>query len=1046
MPPVLTADGISYGRRAGMIPGDLSFSRSYEENTRVVTVENLQLTLASDELYTEDARDPGKVFGRIGYQGAEVFTKVTQTVGHNHTTVTVVDSGNFSVGDIIHIGLETMKVTSKPNSTTLGVDRGVLGTFARVHRVDEAAGSFPYATTPMTYFRGRRVVVFEGKVSPDGSVSETFSDYIEVFRGFMATEPHTAVSGRSHQIDLEIAPLTAVLDKPLPTANIKTHLHRQLHAFDGQGANHFDLVSFTIDGGMYTSNSARLSNVGFDIYDALAGCIESRFDLDIADNHPRTFQLAEYRNVKGLCIAPGGVDTSGSTPEIDDWYPQAKADLISLYESDSNDYTGSSFGNTFPNFFPLRSARMAESRRIYMTTTGTRTSPDVKAWHRALISAFETYVTPSTINGVNGFYFNAEIEPSVGLIYVIPNFEHAEGPEAQAFLACANSGEAIINQVVENGFKLDDLGCSEVVGRSATSLAETGFVMDQEFRNYIVSLDGYSEDMLKRMSSAPSMVPKEALDLCVDGGYGAQVAEVKLSGGSQVEGASTLSVKVCESFYHMGNQFVEPGRFVEPTEKFIVLEGSFGIAAGSTMTVQAKDKDGVAAVLILSNETSITVDGFSGYRYTVEEVAKLRDINCLADMPGGERVEFTPTILPSGESIGELILKMLVSLDGKSVTSMKDVFGFGAGLSDGSQPDPFGQDIEPESFLSIQNPVSSQTFKPFYEEGDTLLKSIEGLLTSVGYTVDIRTTANGECRLHAVELALPNSSDVVRQFTTDEIAQDPTPTSEAELSIKNVFKFSSNFDVEGKPQVELTVRDQVSIDLFNETSDLKVELKGVMMTAATPGDALHQLRPMFSKLRVENSFPRRIFSFEVPTGLLHGLSLGDTCTVSHPLLRSQSGLGVSSEPARVRSIEFDGYAPTGRIELISYGVVGGSWNVSLGIKSIINGTNGRTLTVSSNDHSPLVRPSNGEAIEDLSGFLVGNPVDVYDIRSMDTPVLTTSVSSISLAGNSIQLADSVSGLLGSDTFGTNVIGFIQAVDYSNSKHTDYGYIGRTVST
>ena len=145
MPPALSVEGIAHARRASIIPDSISFSRRHDENARVVEVSNLEIVLASDEQYTADQFDPGKVFGRIGFAGADAFTRVTESIEPaSGFSITVEDSSNFKAADLVHIGQESMVVISTPTSTTIELARGRLGTFARFHRVDADNGSFPY--------------------------------------------------------------------------------------------------------------------------------------------------------------------------------------------------------------------------------------------------------------------------------------------------------------------------------------------------------------------------------------------------------------------------------------------------------------------------------------------------------------------------------------------------------------------------------------------------------------------------------------------------------------------------------------------------------------------------------------------------------------------------------------------------------------------------------------------------------------------------------------------------------------------------------------
>ena len=451
------------------------------------------------------------------------------------------------------------------------------------------------------------------------------------------------------------------------------------------------------------------------------------------------------------------------------------------------------------------------------------------------------------------------------------------------------------------------------------------------------------------------------------------------------------------------------------------------------------------AVLKLENETNISVDGFTGVQYSIIGVQKYRDVTTIAEYAGQPRFTFKPTIVPQETGVGELILKLLCSINGSGTTSSEyDDFIIGAGMSDGtgSHGDDFGADINVDSFLAIPDPAGSEVYAPIYQDGDTLLDAIDGLLAATGYTIDIRSDDQGRCQLTAVEVSLPNSSLITKSIGTSEIADNPTPQSIAEISIKNVFNFKSNFNSEGDPGVELTVKDQVSIDLFNEAEDIDIELKGINLDVQTPGEAVAALRAMFGRLRIENSYPRRVFRFDAPVGVLQRLTLGDTVAITHELLRAQKGLGVTDEPARVRSIEYSGYDAVGTIELVGYGTVGESWNVTAGITSVVNST---TFVVSEEVHSPARHPATGDDIEELTGFSVGDYVDIYDVYDMDTPT-TVQISSINTSTNTVQVDTALT--FTTDSLALGFRGFMTSRVESSAatNHEDYGFIGTTVTT
>lgn len=1030
-PPSVTSSGIALTRRAAVIPGSMSFGRRYDENTRVVEVDNLKIDLACGDQYTADAADPGKVFGRIGFQGADTFTRVSQDVEVTDSTITVSDNTGFTSGDVIHVGLESMKVTGTSGGDTISVTRGVLGTFPRLHRVDALNGSYPYVTEPLANFRGRRVVVYEGYVDDQGGVSADLSDYVEVFRGFIASEPEIGVSGRSHVVTLEIAPLTALLDKPLTSVSKSTRLHPVLHAFDGLKCNELVFASMTTEGSLYTSVNAYINSnsaVFTNIDDNFCPQILNVSDNSIADYHPRNFSFevpsvnmageSSSRRRAFIMPQPGGIDTSNTI--IDDIYPQLIRDGIGGAHSTLN--------NTL---MPVRSAGRSEAKTVKMTTTGTVTSPEVVNWRETLRTKIAAKLNSGTISGVDGFLFDVTVEPAAGLTTVKPNYtiDSGSGPEPSAFMLMKNHPRDYL-EVIESTDGINPAeGLPEITGRIANT---TGFT-------------GYSpvKTEISGAMDETRLVPREAYNL--DDANGGEPIRCQVSTDFTEAGGHIVDTPVATAWVYLGNVDPTDG-FFSTGENYIVFESAFGIASGDQQDIGILTEDGeLLAVLKLEDETSVTVDGFTGVRYFISGVQKYQDVTTVADYAGQPRFTFKPTIVPQESGIGELILKLLCSVNGAGTTSSEyDDFIIGAGMSDGtgSHGDDFGADINVDSFLAIPDPAGSEVYAPIYQDGDTLLDAIDGLLAATGYTVDIRSDDQGRCQLTAVEVSLPNRSVITKSINESQIADSPMPQSVAEISIKNVFNFSANFNSEGDPGVELTIKDQVSIDLFNEAEEVDIELKGINLDLETPGDAVAALRAMFGRLRVENSYPRRVFRFDAPVGVLQRLTLGDTVAITHELLRAQKGLGVTNEPARVRSIEYSGYEAAGTIEAVSYGTVGESWNVTAGITTVVNST---TFVVSEEVHSPARHPATGDDIEELTGFSVGDYVDIYDVYDMDSPT-TVKITAISTSTNAVQVNTALT--FTTDSLGLGFRGFMTSrVEASaEDEHADYGFIGSTVTT
>ena len=113
-----------------------------------------------------------------------------------------------------------------------------------------------------------------------------------------------------------------------------------------------------------------------------------------------------------------------------------------------------------------------------------------------------------------------------------------------------------------------------------------------------------------------------------------------------------------------------------------MLESSLAIGSGGGYFEAVKGDD-VQAILYLEDETEVTVNSITGYRYKVTRINKLEPVDALVDHYGEERIVFRPTVVPSGSTIGEIVLKLLCSSDGKSRSSASyDRFLIGCGLSD----------------------------------------------------------------------------------------------------------------------------------------------------------------------------------------------------------------------------------------------------------------------------------------------------------------------------------------------------------------------------
>jgi hypothetical protein len=384
----------------------------------------------------------------------------------------------------------------------------------------------------------------------------------------------------------------------------------------------------------------------------------------------------------------------------------------------------------------------------------------------------------------------------------------------------------------------------------------------------------------------------------------------------------------------------------------------------------------------------------------------------MAQYYGDEPIELAYAATFATQNIGEICLQLLTSQGGNGIGGAYDKLSHGAGLLDSSSSYLGTQgasyingsvDVDASSFLQIDNPIPNAVYRPVWRNGQTVYEVLAGILRCAGYVIDIRTDERGRCRLAAVPLGFPSRTNIIGTLTEADIADAPHPRSPAQLDIFNAYLFKYNHDESDEPQSEQKVRDQVSIDTFGAEEILDVELPGVHLSDEL--DIIHQLRPMYQRLRFDLSYPRRLWSFEARGGLAVAAEIGGSYSVTHQLLRPHQGLGVTDQLARLREVSHIGWQPTCKLEFVYYGTEGSGWAPALDVTDVPTAT---TIVVAENTNTGETHPRSGADIEDLTAFDIGAAVYlqsgatvlVYPAGDMDN-VTSLTIQSVSTTTNTV---------------------------------------------
>ena len=495
--------------------------------------------------------------------------------------------------------------------------------------------------------------------------------------------------------------------------------------------------------------------------------------------------------------------------------------------------------------------------------------------------------------------------------------------------------------------------------------------------------------------------------------------------------------------------------FYQLSECFITVEREPLIPAGSTLLyrvfIGSEEDDPICTFAVESVQQVQVGNAVPVYVCTLKNIfeagqRELGAIKSFATYPGDPRVILEPSIRFTNETVGTLLLKLLCSSGGNSVTSTTfDTLPFGCGFTDGTTAasDVAGADLDVASFLRIPNPVNRARISAQLLTGETVADVCVGLLRSVGYTLDIMTDDNGVCRLAAMPLGLPSVTETIAHITESDIAENRI-SSPCENAIFNAFEFVTNFDPNGNAEpLRRTVVDGVSVNTFGEEKKLTIEMRGVELDEGL--DFVGQLRPMFSRLRREFAFPRRLWKFQIRSGLATQMRLGGTYQVTHSKLRGVSGLGVSGALGRLRSVRADGWKSTAQVEFVAYGEGGTGWGPGADVNAVINAT---TVSVSVNVHSDVAHPVTGAALNDsgiASTLLQSGPRTVYVFTpgNMDNGSIL-SVSQVLTNVNPHQIVFTGNHGL-QEIPGEDVHAYIIPVDWVPPEpHKDFAYIDRVL--
>ena len=861
----------------------------------------VEVSLVSAGTYA-DSSDPGRVFGRMGWQGADSWALLAVALDAAGTTVTLDRSMGLAAGDVVHLGRESVRVGAIGGGGTVltGCTRGVGRTVAVPHRVRDGGGS--RVTTPLVYFAGREawIAISDGPGLP----------FVEVMAGRIAATP--TVDGASVSFSISPWPclLSGNVSQPLPEVGLAQgwHYFQAGRACVVEAAQVLPTqvvgYSTAYAAGVLTLDSSR--NPGW--------AHESHFDPALVTGHPR----------RGSLMADGQTNTDQPTA-----YPASQQIAV---PGNVPWAAGGGDGVT--------QAGVAELFR-YDVTAGAL-ADGLQPWPGALTSALATRLTSSHL-GLAGAWLNVAVNPDASRLSLVRTAIFAANPSGADYdvrLLAARS--AAIDWRQETGVNCEDWSTGEPSSSNRRALLWAPV------------------DLRPKGSTATTVrytVPlSQAPDVYEIGGVAAawyQRGERYLLIESAPDGSAPVVMPAVGYAYVVLTGVealpVSPaGQGGEAGEWLLEVSAVSAVATGATTSY----------LLTLTDRSVWARDG-SG---------SLVGPWSVCDWPGQTRA--TVRQVPAGS--GRRWLSLLEDI----LTSPAP----GTRLPTGLALPPGAVDLGTDDggLPPVRSLVAPDT---------DLANMANGWLRATSQALVLkRSLAGVSLELRAVGLEKPTAL-AEWLLTEDDCAAEEAPISTADDRVITVAELEVDWSLAGEPGRTVRVVDLAAQDVLGREETLTLELRGVILTDVS--DATSLGLQLGARISAVAGYPRRLWRLSVPMAWASMVSLGDTVSVSHSLLRGYGpGMGVANATARVVELAYDPMGPMATVTLAHHGHNGSGWAPALRVVGIVSPVKVQVATAY-------------YSTADLDWWAPGDGVRCVPVAGMDAALVT---SVVGIVGDVVEVA------------------------------------------
>lgn len=339
---------------------------------------------------------------------------------------------------------------------------------------------------------------------------------------------------------------------------------------------------------------------------------------------------------------------------------------------------------------------------------------------------------------------------------------------------------------------------------------------------------------------------------------------------------------------------------------------------------EVKVSQGEVAAWVTVTAVTPVLDGGStvGYLLTIAP-GDVDQLPALADWPSGDRVK----------------VRQVAAVIGGWRSTLRQVL-----LSPGSSGQlPVGLALPASLLANGGDSGSFPTGRMMLPDETSVADLVEGFLVATSQALVV-TRRGGAAKLGLVRVGLEETAAVVGAVIEARCSADAEPLNGIDDELINRVEIRVDWSEDGEESKRsITINNMDSQRRHREVKSTSLDLRGVRLE--DEADATAEWLWLAARIGRTYGDPRRRWTVRVPVGDALALSLGDTVSVTHRLLRGYGpALGVVNAGAVVTGITIDPCGAEGELTLTHHGTITTGWAASLRVAEILSPTQVRVET------------------------------------------------------------------------------------------------------